>query len=327
MSKISVIIVNYLAADLAIEAVESVLERDHGGRNVEVHLLDNASPGGSDAAILGRKCEELDVPARLTFHPETINHGFGRGNNLIVERLAPSSDLVDYVLLLNPDARLKNETVDILASFLDENPNVAVAGARIEKPDTGPVTAAFRFPGIVSTFAGALAFGPVSRLTSRWRVALPPETPTGRVDWVAGAAVMIRLSAFRAVGGFDPDYFLYYEEVDLMRRLGVEGWETWHVAEAEAIHAEGVSTGVKSGETARRRRPAYWYESWRLYFIKNHGRAYASVAALSWLAGAALNHAIARARGKQPAAPLRFFGDFWAMAARPILGLEAKPYE
>ncbi|MEM1159462.1 MAG: glycosyltransferase family 2 protein [Pseudomonadota bacterium] len=325
MAEIAVIVVNYGSADLAIDAVSSVLERQHGDHMVHLHLVDNASPG-ADRDILQAAMARPGWAGHVTFYPEDTNHGFGRGNNVVIDRLIARPNAPDYVFLLNPDARLANETLAVLADFLNACPDAGVAGARIRKPGNVPVTAAFRFPGWISTFAAALSFGPVSRLTQRWQVALSPDLATGQVDWVAGAAVMLRLSALRTVGSFDPAYFLYYEEVDLMRRLGRSGWQTWYVAEAEAIHVEGASTGVKSGEHVRRRRPAYWYESWRIYFINNHGRAHALLACLGWMLGATLNLPLARLRGKTPAAPQRFFHDFWAMAVRPILGLAAKPY-
>ncbi|MFT6272272.1 MAG: hypothetical protein ACJA0F_001111 [Dinoroseobacter sp.] len=59
---------------------------------------------------------------------------------------------------------------------------------------------------------------------------------------------------------------------------------------------------------------------------KNHGRAYALAAGTAWIIGAALNHGLARLRGKQPKAATHFFGDFWAMAMRPLLGLTPRPY-
>ncbi len=325
MAEIAVIVVNYGSADLAIDAITSVLERQHSDHAVHVHLVDNASPG-ADRDTLQTAMAQPGWAQHVTFYPEDTNHGFGRGNNVVIDQLIAQPEGPDYVFLLNPDARLANEGLAVLADFLDARTDVAVAGARISKPGNVPVTAAFRFPGLVSTFASALAFGPVSRLTRRWQVALPPDLTTGQVDWVAGAAVMLRLSALRTVGAFDPAYFLYYEEVDLMRRLGKADWQTWYVAEAEAIHIEGASTGVKSGEDVRRRRPAYWYESWRIYFVNNHGRAYALLACLGWMLGAGLNLPLTRLRGKAPAAPLQFFGDLWSMTLRPILGLASKPY-
>lgn len=324
MAEIAVIIVNYRAAALAVEAVESVLGRHHGGRSVEVHLVDNASPGG-EAAYLRETAAAHGWGDRVTLHLEDINHGFGRANNLVLTRLAEQATPPDKILFLNPDAVLKSEAIAALADHLDRHSRAAFAGARIEAPDGAPATSAFRFPSLVSAFSDALSFGPVTRLLARWQVPLAPVHPTAPVDWVAGCAMMARFEALREIGGFDPDFFLYYEEVDLCRRASRAGWQCWHVAEAEVIHVEGASTGVSHG--ARRRLPDYWYHSWSHYFCKTHGRAYALATALAWMLGAVLNHALVRLRGRRPAAPLRLFSDFWAAAGRPLLGMEARSHD
>lgn len=317
-AEIAVIIVNYNTADLTLEAIGSVLARSHGGRQVELHVVDNASPNG-DADVLVAALAERGWSSEVQLRCEAQNHGFGRGNNLVLTELMERAEPPVYAFLLNPDARLDNEAIGILADFLDAHPAAAAAGAGIVGPDGVRVTAAFRFPGIVSTFASALCFGPVDRLLSSWEVPLPPATGTQRVDWVSGAAVMLRLSAVRRAGYFDPSYFLYFEEVDLMQQLTRQGGEVWHVSEARVVHAEAAATGVQRG--ASRRLPAYWYHSWRHYFEKNRGRGPALLAAVAWYAGAAANAVISRLRGRPAYAPKRFYGDFWRLAVRPLLGL------
>lgn len=321
---VAVIIVNYGTADLAAKAVESVLAHAHGGRRVEVHLVDNASPGG-DAARLAAVHADRGWGTRVRLWAEAENHGFGRGNNVVLSHLAARDVPPDYVFLLNPDARLKNETIAILADTLDARPRAAFAGARIEKPDGTAVPAAFRFPSPSGEFVRALGFGPVTRLAPATQVPLPPDTPEGPVDWVAGAAVLMRFHAIRDLGFFDPAYFLYYEEVDLMHRAARAGWETLYVPRAEAVHAEGAATGVRSGERRAPRRPAYWYRSWRIYFTSMYGRSGAAAAALGWSAGALLNHALALLPGRRPSAPRGFFRDFWQIVGRPLVGLSESP--
>lgn len=325
-SDIAVIVVNYGTAALAIDAVDSVLQRDHGGRRVEVHLVDNASPGG-DAELFRAAQAERGWGARVTLHLEQVNHGFGRGNNVVLRALAARAAPPDMVMLLNPDARLENEAIDILARTLETAPWAGMAGAGIASAEGVPATAAFRFPSAASEFVEALNFGPVARLFPRAAVALPPGQPPGRVDWVCGAAVMIRMRTLQDIGFFDPAYFLYYEEVDLMRQAGRAGWQILYVPEARTIHEEGVSTGVRSGDAVRPRRPAYWYRSWLHYFVKNHGRGGAVLAGAAWMAGAAAGHLLARLRGRQPATPARLFGDFWALVGRPLVGLKAARHE
>jgi len=322
--EISVIIVNYGTAGLAIAAVDSVLARSHGGHAIDVHLVDNASPGG-DGAQLQAAMARPGWAGHVHLYPETVNHGFGCGNNLVLRRLAARPVPPAKVFLLNPDARLDNEALAILSGALDADPQAGFAGAGIAKPDTGPVVAAFRFPGVLSEFERNAAFGPVSKLLARWRVPLPPDRPEGLVDWVAGAAVMARFDVLQALDFFDPGFFLYYEEADLMRRARTAGWHCLYVPRARAIHAEGAATGVKSGETARRRRPAYWYRSWALYFRKSHGRLGAWAVLGAAMSGTLLNRLQAGLRRRPPSGALHALRDYGRIAGAGLLSWRERP--
>lgn len=317
-SRVAVIVVNYGTADLAIAAVDSVLAHRHGGHPVTVHLLDNASPG-DDAARFAQVHAARGWGDRVRLWPQGQNHGFGRGNNVVIHALLDDPSPPDHVFLLNPDARLENEAIAILADRLDAAPQAAAAGAGIALPDGVPVTAAFRFPSARSEFAQALNFGPVSRLFRDRLVPLPADHPDGPVDWVAGAAVMMRLSVLRDLGGFDPDFFLYHEEVELMFRMKKAGHQILYVPAARVCHVEGAATDVKSGAPVRSRRPEYWYDSWRHYYVKTRGRWGAAATGLAWMAGAALNAPVARARGQARRAPKAFFADFTRLVLRPLL--------
>ncbi len=314
MPSTAVIIINYGTAALAISAVQSVL--DFALDDVTVHLLDNASHGG-DADTLARAQNDDDWAAHVVFYPETQNHGFGGGNNIVLQKLAAQDAPPDRVLLLNPDAQLENDVITRLGAFLDTHHDVGMVGAGISKPDGSPVTAAFRFPNVADTFAAQCNFGPLSRLLHRWQVPLPPDHPAGQVDWVAGAAVMCRMVALRDVGFFDPSFFLYFEEVDLMRQAGRIGWKTWYLPEARVIHVEGAATGVKSDN--RNRRPAYWYHSWQYYHIKAHGRIGAILAALAFVAGTASGYIVAKLRGRSNSSAENVIPDFWRHAVSPLL--------
>ena len=316
--KIAVIIVNYGTANLTIAGVQSVLERSHGGRDVDVHVVDNASPDNSAARLQAAHAEQ-GWGDRVTLYLETENHGFGRGNNVVLTALEKSDSPPDAAFLLNPDARLENEALDLLAGALEADPKAGFAGAGIAKPDGTNVTAAFRFPSIISEFSGGLSFGPVTRLLKRWTDALPPDYPAGPVGWVAGAAVLMRLDALNAIQNFDPGFFLYYEEVDLMRRGQDAGWTCLYVPSARVIHIEGEATGVKAGRTIAARVPSYRYNSWQYYFRKTHGRSGALVAATALLIGSAGNCVISALRRRPRAVPEVFFSDFLRHAVRPLL--------
>ncbi|MBC7138847.1 MAG: glycosyltransferase family 2 protein [Defluviimonas sp.] len=320
---IAVIIVNYRTAELTALGVESVLARRHGGRPVEVHVVENASPGGEDARLLSRWHAERGWGARVTLWLETENHGFGRGNNVVLRALAKRPVPPEYVFLLNPDARLKIETLAILADYMDAHPKVGITGCGIDRPDLGQglttARATFNFPSIWGEFASALSFGPVDRLLARKLTSCPPPERSCKVDWVSGAALMARFEAIRAVGFFDPDYFLYFEETDLMRRVTRAGWEIWHVTGASVEHEAGAATGMQGGQHRSKALPGYWYDSWRMYFAKNHGRGYALATALARIAGWGLNLPLTRLRGRRPAGPQNFLPDFSRHVLGPLL--------
>lgn len=317
---IAVIVVNYAAADLAIAAVDSVLARQHGGRPVEIHLVDNASPG-EDAQILQSAYETRGWADQVTLWLETTNHGFGRGNNVVLNALAARAEPPEFVFLLNPDAQLENEALDLLVADLEAHPDAVAVGAGIVLPDGTPVPAAFRFPDARSEIARSVHFGPVDRLLRAKPRALPPETPTGPVDWVAGAAVLMRLEAVQAAGFFDPCYFLYYEEVDLMQVLTEQGGQIRYHPHARVVHVEGASTGVQSGAEQRRRRPPFVYRSWRRFFSKRLGPVGVFLLAVAVWIGSALGLVISKLRGRDTDLPLQFFGDHLRYLIAPLAKL------
>lgn len=315
---ISVIIVNYGTPELAMAAVDSVLGCYRGAHDVDIHLVDNASPG-EDAAILGAAVSRPEWSGKVHFYPENTNHGFGRGNNLVLRKLAARAAPPEKVLFLNPDARLDDGALTVLSDALDSDLTAAFAGAGIEQPEVGPVVAAFRFPGFISEFERSAAFGPVSKLFSNWRVPLSPDHPEGPVDWVAGAGVMARFDILQALDFFDPFFFLYFEEMDLMRRAQEAGYRCLYVPRARVVHSEGVATGVKSGQTGRKRFPAYWYHSWAHYFRKSHGWLPAFAVLGAVLAGTALNHLQAWSRRREASTPLHAFRDFVVIGGGTLL--------
>lgn len=318
---IAVIIVNYGTADLAKNAVESVLAHAPPGRYTSVHIVDNASPN-QDAEKLSKMHADRGWGDQVILHLESDNHGFGRGNNIALRTLEGASAQPDYVFLLNPDAQVKENTLEKLATVLDQKNEVGFTGASVESDTGEPASSAFRFPSAFGEFESAFRFGPISRLFSKWVVALPPSQPAGEVDWVTGAAVMARFSALKELEYFRPDFFLYYEEVDLMRRAKNKGWRIWYEPAARVVHIEGASTGVKSGAKEHPRKPAYLYQSWRIYFAANHGRLGAFLAGLAWALGSLGDLIVSKLRGRTPAVPERYFRDLWSEVFWPLFAPE-----
>ena len=320
---VAVIVVNYGTPDLTVQAMASVLDAAPMGHHVELHVVDNASPGG-DARQLANAITARGWSDRATLWAEGQNHGFGRGNNLVLRHLAQRANPPAYVLLLNPDARLLGGALADLARVLDLRPDVVAVGAGIALPDGTPVSAAFRFPGPLGEFLQAANFGPLSRLFPTALIPLPPRHPEGPVGWVSGAAVLFRLDALARIGFFDPAFFLYYEEVDLMRRLAAAGGVIWHRPQARVVHAEGAATGVRSHD--RSPRPAYWYQSWLTYHLRARGRMGSLLAASATLAGMFFNTVVSLLRSRAPAAPPHFLRDFARHVLWPLLTWREVPH-
>jgi GT2 family glycosyltransferase len=104
---------------------------------------------------------------------------------------------------------------------------------------------------------------PVAR---RFRMDDVPDDRAGRVDWLTGAALLLRTAALRAVGGLDEGFFMYSEEVDLCRRLADAGWEVHYAPAAEVVHHEG-----RSSEQVVPARHRHFQRSRVRYFAKHHG--------------------------------------------------------
>lgn len=305
----AVVIVNYGTADLTAMAVDSVLRYHRDNPDVEVHVVDNASPG-DDAAMIARHHAERGWGGQVVLHLETENHGFGRGNNVVLRQLAARAGPPEFVFFLNPDATLKVDSITGLVKALTERPQAGLVGCGIERSDGTAVTATFNFPNVVDEFLRDIPLGRLGEHAARFRVGRRPEMESCKVDWVSGAAFMARFHILHDLDFFDPDYFLYYEEVDLMRRLSLAGWEIWHITDLPVVHLAGAATGMQGGHHKSGRMPAYWYESWKLYFTKNHSLFYARITCIARLLGHWIGNAVHRAMGRSRKGPEFFQRDF-----------------
>lgn len=306
--RLLVIIVNYRTADLTIDALASLESQIRAMMLAQVVVVDNASGDGSadriEAAILQRKW-----PGWVTLVRAQRNGGFAYGNNLGLQVATQRRVRPTYVHLLNPDTVLRPGALEALVSFMDTHPEAGIAGSRLEDPDGTPQMSAFRFPGILGEFDRSIRFGPISKLLSRW-VSFPPiwdePQPT---DWVAGASMIVRREVFDAVGPLDEKYFMYYEEVDFTLSARRAGWTCWYVPASRVVHLVGQASGVTDPKKARRRRPAYWFESRRRYMLKHFGVEGAVAADLATLAGQALWQARRVVQGKEDDTPEHFLLD------------------
>lgn len=307
--KLFIVIVNYRTADLVIDCMHSLMQPEGVPEQTRIVVVDGASGDGSaqklEAAIVENKWQD-----RIDLLPLETNGGFSYGNNRGIEHLKERYGSAEYVHLLNPDTVARAGSIGTLVAFMDEHPSAGIAGSRLEDPDGTPQACAFRFPTAVAQFEGEFRFGLVSKLLDRWRVVLDTPTEAVRVDWVSGASFLIRSTLLDKIGQLDEEYFLYHEEVDFCLRAAREGWECWHVPQSRVIHLVGQSTGVTERDVAPRRLPAYWFESRRRYFTKNHGRTYTAIADSCWLAGNLLGRVKSAVKREHYPHPPHLLRDF-----------------
>jgi hypothetical protein len=312
-TRIGVVIVNYGAAAIILEHLAGLAEECARLPGSQIVIVDNQSPNG-DGDLLEARLKEMRfaAPVRLVRAPR--NGGFSYGNNRGVEAIEANGG-ADYYYLLNPDAWVLPGALPALVDFMARHPQAGFVGSRLEHPDGEPQNSAFRFHSAASELDFAAKTGPISKLLKRWQVAPPRREEAHQTDWVCGASVLIRKAAFEAAGRFDEDYFLYYEETDLMRAGARAGWQTWYEPKARVVHMMGGATGVKDGRTADRATPVYMFQSRRRYFRKNHGALYALFADAAWIAGSLIYYLRALAAGRDLKPLQTDFSRFFAARA------------
>jgi N-acetylglucosaminyl-diphospho-decaprenol L-rhamnosyltransferase len=272
-----IVIVNYRTGGLTVDCLRSLSPEMAKLPRTTVVVADNDSGDGSLQTITTAiRSEGWDHWASAM--PLDRNGGFAFGNNQPIAAAMRSDDRPEYVLLLNPDTRIRPGAVRELLNFMESHPHVGIAGSRLEDPDGTPQRSAFRFPSIPAEIDAGLQWGIVSKLLGRHIVAPPASDTPHRCDWVAAASMIIRQQVIEDVGLMDEGFFMYFEETDFCRRAARRGWPCWYVPASRVIHLVGQASGVTDPKQTHRRRPAYWFESRRRYFLRNHGWAYAVLA-------------------------------------------------
>ena len=248
--ELAAVIVNYNAGPEIRSALQSIAA-EMTGREWEALVIDNVSTDGSSDYVW-----EFSPQARVLRN--TVNVGFGRGiNQGVAESSAP------LVLIMNPDCRLESGTLTKMRAELELRPRCAIVGPRVLDPDGSEQGSARGDPDMLTGLFGRT--GPLRHLIPWAAVSRRNVVNTGRhsatVDWVSGACMLARRSAFDEVGGFDARYFLYWEDADLCRRLRARGYEIRYLPSATAVHHVG-----RSSRTARAASIKAFHESAYLYY-------------------------------------------------------------
>lgn len=251
---LSVVIVNWNTGRLLSDCLDSLYADLADPDSAEVFVVDNASTDGSAEAALKRH-------PGTTLIRNSVNPGFAAANNQAIDRASGEA-----LLLLNPDTKLQPGALAALVSELNRSPVCGAVGPRLLNPDGSLQHSCSPEPTLRREFLRLFHLGGV-RPDGYYPMETWPDDPRP-VDVLKGACILARGAALKQVGGFETDYFIYTEEVDLCLKLRRAGWEIRWAPQAQVIHYGGQSTRLAAD--------AMFIELYRskiVYFRRNHGRA------------------------------------------------------
>ncbi len=259
---VSVIIVNYnvrVFLENALLSVQKALKGIQG----EIIVIDNASDDGSVEMVRQK------FPAVKLIINE-CNLGFAAANNRAIKESKGN-----YLLLLNPDTILQEDTIKVMIDFLEKHPDVGLAGCKILNPD-GTLQLACRrsFPTPWVAFTkiiGLSTLFPSTSLFGKYNLAYLDPDKSYEVDAVSGSFMFVRRIVIDSVGVLDEQFFMYGEDLDWCYRIKQAGWKIHYVHDTQVIHYKGESVRRSDIDEVK-----LFYEAMRVFVQKHFSRGFLS---------------------------------------------------
>ena len=213
-------IVVYNKPDDACKTVEAVLK--HTDSNFSLYVIDNASPDRINETLKKRfSANYIDLPENI---------GFGRGHNKVLDKIDSK-----YHFVINPDILINENTINILCDFMDTHPDVAIACPKVLHPDGSLQYIAKRRPSLMALVSRRIRLPFLRKLEDNYLGKDLDQNSDFEVDFCTGCFFVRRTDVFKEIGGFDEDYFLYFEDADITMRAKQKG-KAWYVPAADVIH-------------------------------------------------------------------------------------------
>ena len=253
--KLSVVIVSYNVRFYLEQCIASV-HRATRGIESEIWVVDNHSQDDS-VALIRQNFPEVHVIEK------SQNLGFARANNIAIRKATGQ-----YILLLNPDTIVGEDTLREVIDFMDRHPKAGGCGVRMMHNDgsdalesrrglPGPMTAFYKMSGLCARFPYHPRLGHYYMSGMTW------DEP-GKIEVISGAFCMLRHVALDNVGLLDEDFFMYGEDIDLSYRILKGGFENWYVP-TRILHYKGESTQKSSFRYVH-----VFYEAMLIFFHKHY---------------------------------------------------------
>ena len=234
---VSVIVLNYKTKELSIKCVESVFQFTKG-LDFEVILVDNNSLDGSKEYF--RDFAKKFDDERLKIIPSSVNSGFTGGNNLGLKKSRG-----EYVLFLNSDTQLSENSIEKCIKFLKQNPGVGAIGCQLKNLDGSIQRNGGHFPTLLKVKAWMLFLDDLPVVERFFPSYHPPAqffAKSHYQDWLTGAFFLAPRKVLDEVGVWDDDYFMYVEDVDLCWRIKKAGYLVYYFAGTGVKHIGSASS-------------------------------------------------------------------------------------
>lgn len=183
------------------------------------------------------------------YTPLPSNPGYGGAINALVRTLPPS---IQWIMITNPDVVFHAGAIDAMLEEASGAARIAAVGPLIRNEDLSIYPSARSVPSLRTGIGHALfsGFWATNPWTRRYHRAEDYSHPRD-TGWLSGSCLLVRRSAFEEIGGFDEDFFMYFEDVDLGYRFGRAGWRNRYLPSSEVTHTGGTSTSGESSAMIR----------------------------------------------------------------------------
>lgn len=244
----SIIVVNYQTYQLTKDTINSIIDKSHSF-SYEIIVVDNASKDDSLANL------QKDFKDKVKFIASKENNGFAAGNNLAIEKAKGR-----YVLLLNSDTVVLDDSLDKIYKYMEENVDVGATGCQVIL-ESGELDKACRrsFPNPQNAFY-RLFHIPTKNKKDNYNLDELDDDGIYEIDCLTGAFMFIRKTALKDIGGgLDETFFMYGEDIDLCYRIKKAGWKIVYFGKSKIIHYKGASS--------KKQKSKLIYEFYRAMYI------------------------------------------------------------